>query len=130
MTTQELTKRDQADVVRRDQQHQQTWFRPATDICETENELVLTFDMPGVGPDQVDLTVEKDTLTVTGKADPEAKGTAVYRETRIGDYQRQFSLNEQVDADRITADMKNGVLTVRIPKAEKAKPKRINVKVG
>ena len=127
MTTQELTKREQADVIRRDQQQ---WFKPATDIHETQDELVLRFDMPGVGPDQVDLTVEKDLLTVTGKADPEAEGTPVYRETRIGDYQRQFSLSEQVDTDRITADMKDGVLTVRIPKAEKAKPKRIDIRVA
>ena len=79
MTTQELTKRKQADVIRRDQQQ---WFKPATDIHETQDELVLRFDMPGVGPDQVDLTVEKDLLTVTGKADPEAEEKRICQRNR------------------------------------------------
>lgn len=72
--------------------------------------------------------MEKGILTVTGKADPEEQGNAVYRETHIGDYRRVFSLNESVDTEHIIADMKAGVLTVRIPKPEKAKPKRIAIK--
>ena len=125
MTTQEIEKRQQADVTRA---HQETrYFQPSTDVRETEEKIVIQFDMPGVGSDNVELTVEKGTLTVTGKADPEEQGTAVYRETHIGDYQRTFTLSDDVDTDGIAAEMKAGVLTVCIPKAEKAKPKRIAV---
>ena len=125
MTTKEIEKRQQADVTRANQEAH--YFQPSTDVRETEEQIVIQFDMPGVGSDNVELTVEKGTLTVTGKADPEEQGTAVYRETHIGDYQRTFTLSDDVDTDGIAAEMKAGVLTVCIPKAEKAKPKRIAV---
>lgn len=126
MTTQELTKR-LSNEAQRSKQDASTYFQPATDVRETDEEVLLQFDMPGVSKDHVDLVVEKGTLTVTGKADPEEQGEAVYRETRIGDYRRTFSLSDDVDASRISAEMKAGVLTVRIPKPEKAKPRRIEV---
>lgn len=126
MTAQELAQREKADVKRRESESI-TYYRPAVDVRETGEELLLKFDMPGVTTDKVDLTVEKGTLTVTGKTRPEEEGTPVYRETRIGDYRREFTLNEGVDPDRITAEMKAGVLTVHIPKPEKAKPKRIAI---
>ena len=125
MTTQEIEKRQQADVTRATQETH--YFQPSTDVRETEQQIVIQFDMPGVSSENVELTVEKGTLTVTGKADPEEKGTAVYRETHIGDYQRTFTMSEDVDTDRISAEMKAGVLTVCIPKAEKARPKRIAI---
>lgn len=127
MAQKEITKREKADVVQTDKQQTQ-YFQPATDVRETEQEVVLKFDMPGVSSENVELTVEKGTLTVTGTADPEEQGNAVYRETHIGNYRRIFSLNEGVDTEHIQADMKAGVLTVRIPKPEKAKPKRIAIK--
>lgn len=129
MTTQDLVQREQSDVKRREPD-QKTYFRPATDIRETNDAVVMKFDMPGVGSEAVDLTVEKRVLTVTGKARPEETGTPVYCETRVGDYQRQFTLNENIDVDHITAEMKAGVLTVRIPKPEKAKPKKIAITAG
>ena len=127
MTAQELTQRKQADVTRREPAIK-AYFRPATDIWETTEQVVITFDMPGVPSENIDLTVEKGTLTVTGTARPEEEGTAVYRETRIGNYQREFTLSEDIDPDHILAEMKSGVLTVRIPKPEKVKPKRIAIK--
>jgi len=131
MTAQDtLAKRDQAEVVRKDRKDEAVFFRPATDVLETNDALILRFDMPGVSKDRVDITVEKGTLTVTGHADKEQAGRCVYRETRIGDYQRQFTLTEDVDVDRIVAEMQAGVLTIHIPKAEKAKPKKIQIAVG
>jgi HSP20 family molecular chaperone IbpA len=126
MATQEIEKRKPSDVVQA-QTEKKTYFQPATDVCETDNHIVIQFDMPGVSRDNVDLTVEKGTLIVTGQADPEEKGTAVYRETHIGDYQRTFTLSDDVDMENITAEMKAGVLTVRVAKAEKAKPKRVEI---
>jgi HSP20 family protein len=125
-----LAKRDQAEVVRKERTEETVFFRPATDVLETHEAVVLRFDMPGVSKDHVDITVDKGTLTVTGHAEKEQTGQCVYRETRIGDYQRQFTLTEDVDVDHVTAEMDAGVLTIDIPKAEKAKPKKIKVAAG
>jgi HSP20 family protein len=122
-----LAKRDQAEVVRKERKEETVFFRPATDVLETPEAVVLRFDMPGVSKDHVDITVDKGTLTVTGHADKEQTGQCVYRETRIGDYERQFTLTEDVDVDKVMAEMDAGVLTIHIPKAEKAKPKKIKV---
>ena len=126
MQTQELTKRRQNDVtpVEADKKN---YFQPATDVKESKDDLVLKFDMPGVAGDQVELTVEKGTLTVTGHARQEEPGNAIYRETHVGDYRRGFSISETMDSENIKAEMKAGVLTVTIPKKEKAKPKRIEI---
>lgn len=126
MATQHIEKRKPTDVVQT-QPEKKTYFQPPTDVRETESHIVIQFDMPGVSSENVDLTVEKGTLTVTGKADPEEQGTAVYRETHIGDYQRTFTLNDGVNTEHITAEMKAGVLTVQVAKAEKAKPKRVQI---
>jgi len=125
-----LAKRNPSEVVRKERQEEAVFFRPATDVLETGEAVVLRFDMPGVSKDRVDITVDKGILTVTGHADKEQTGQCVYRETRIGDYQRQFSLTEDVDVDKVTAEMSAGVLTIQIPKAEKAKPKKIKIAAG
>jgi len=130
MTAQDtLTKKDQAEVVRAPQE-EMVFFRPATDVFETQDSVILRFDMPGVAKDRTDITVDKGLLTVTGHARQEQPGQCVYRETRIGDYQRQFTLTEDVEVDGITAEMQAGVLTIRIPKPEKAKPKKIQIASG
>ena len=123
-----LAKKEQSEVVRREEQTQ--YYKPAVDIWETPEEVVLQFDMPGVSKDNVDLTVDKGMLTVTGKADEEESGTAVYRETRVGDYRRQFNLSKDLDPDGKTAEMDAGVLNVKIHKPEKEKPKKITIKTG
>ncbi|HQI29292.1 MAG TPA: Hsp20/alpha crystallin family protein, partial [Sedimentisphaerales bacterium] len=102
-------------------------FQPAADIIETPDAVILKLDMPGVSKENVDLTVDKDMLTIFGKAQPEEVGDPVYRETYVGDYQRQFSLTADVDSSKITATMMHGVLTVRIPKAEQVKPRKIKI---
>jgi len=123
-----LEKSKQTNVKRR--QEQSRYYQPAVDIKETSDEVVLKFDMPGVGRDNVELTVDRSTLTVTGEVDKEESGTAVYRETRVGDYRRQFALSEDVDPNNITAEMKAGVLTVKIHKPETARPKKIEITSG
>jgi len=129
MTAQEtLAKKEKSDVVRHEEQTE--YYQPAVDIRETPEEVVLQFDMPGVRKDNVDLTVDKGMLTVTGKADQEVSGTAVYRETRVGDYRRQFNLTKDVDPNAITAEMDAGVLTVKIHKPETVKPRKIQITSG
>ena len=126
MTTQELTQRCSNQGTRTEEEHTH-YYQPATDVRETDEEVLLLLDMPGVSNDHIDLVVEKGTLTVTGQTDQEEQGEPVYRETRVGNYRRTFSLSDEVDTDHISAEMKAGVLTVRIPKPEKAKPRRIEI---
>ena len=123
-----LAKREQADVVRREDRPE--YFQPAVDISETENEVVLKYDMPGVKKEDLEITSEKRTLTVIGNVSREDLGNAVYHETRIGNYRREFTLPAEVDPDSITAEIKNGVLTVKVGKPEEEKPKKIEIKGG
>jgi HSP20 family protein len=123
-----LAKKEPGEVVRSEEQQQ--YYQPAVDIRETTDEVILQFDMPGVSKSKVDLTVDKGLLTVTGKADEEDSGTAVYRETRVGDYRRQFNLTKDVNPDGITAEMDAGVLTVKIHKPEKEEPRKIKITSG
>ena len=120
-----LAKRTETEVTRREERPQ--YFVPAVDISETENEVILKYDMPGVAKEDVDITAEKNTLSVVGHVSMESFGDVVYQETRFGNYRRQFTLPDDVDADSITAEMKDGVLTVKVNKSEKAKPKKIEI---
>lgn len=105
-------------------------YRPATDIFETDDHVVLLADMPGVGPEDVEVTLERRALTIRGYAHPPAPDgyRHVYGEYRTGDYERVFTLTEDIDQDDIRATTGNGVLRLELPKAASAKPKRIEVK--
>ena len=96
-------------------------FTPAVDIYETEQELVLLADLPGVMEQDLQLEVERGILTL------EAEQAAVEGAARKA-YHRQFKLSERIDADAGIAELKDGVLTLRLPKSEAAKPKKIAVK--
>ena len=123
-----LVKKEQADVLRREEKPE--YYQPAVDISETSDEIVMKYDMPGVEKGDVDITAEKNTLTVTGHVKSEQPGKAVYLETRIGNYRREFTLPDDIDTNKISAEMNDGVLTIKIPKSEKAKPKRIKITSG
>ncbi|MGA1193413.1 MAG: Hsp20/alpha crystallin family protein [Kiritimatiellia bacterium] len=102
---------------------------PAVNLYEREHEVVIVADMPGVSEKNVDITVEKHVLTVTGRADwTEPAGYDLrYREFAPAEFRRVFSLTSDLDADNIKAVMKHGVLTLTLPKTEKAKPRKIEV---
>lgn len=103
--------------------------RPRVDILETEHEVILLADMPGVKPTDVDVRFENGELTVHGRRTTSHPGKRrALWEYEPAHYHRAFRLTEDVAADRIEAELKNGVLTVRLPKAEAAKPRRIAVK--
>jgi HSP20 family protein len=105
---------------------------PAVDVWETENELVLSFDLPGVSEDKVSVEVEDGTLTVSGERERTHEQTdeRFYRyERRFGSFARSVSLPVGIDEDRIAASVKDGVLEVRVPKPETQKPRRIQVGV-
>jgi HSP20 family protein len=103
--------------------------RPRVDILETEQQVVLLADMPGVRPADVDVRFENGELTIHGRRTPShANKKRALWEYEPTHYHRAFRLSEDVAADKIDAELKNGVLTVRLPKAEAAKPKKIAVK--
>ena len=105
-------------------------FRPAADIYETDENVVLMVDMPSVKADDLDVSLERRVLTIRGQARPPAPEgyRQVYAEYRAGDYERAFTLSEDIDQDRIKAEQKDGVLKLELPKASSAKPRRIDVR--
>jgi len=105
-------------------------FVPSVDIIERNDDLVLIADMPGVDEKSLDVTLEKNILTINGYVEPEIpdKHKLVYAEYSVGDYQRTFTLSDEIDRERIHASVKNGVLRLILPKAETAKVKKIAVK--
>jgi HSP20 family protein len=92
-------------------------FVPHTDIYETDQEIIVVTDMPGVDAESVDITLEKNVLTINGYVEPmELEGyTLAYAEYRVGDYQRRFSLSNEIDQEKIEATMKDGVLFLHLP---------------
>ncbi len=107
-------------------------FTPAVDIFETEKEITLLADIPGVTPDNLDIDLRENVLTLTGDIAPfeGADEEDVLIEYEIGRYFRQFSLSEVIDQDRIDAQLTDGVLRLTLPKVEKATPRRIEIKTG
>lgn len=104
-------------------------YTPATDILERSDEIILIADMPGVNEDSVDITLENNQLTIQGYVQTkQPQGhNLYYAEYESGDYYRAFSINETVDRDKIEANLKNGVLRLRLPKQEAAKAKKIKI---
>ena len=106
----------------------QTIYRPRFDIWENDDEMILYGDLPGVMPEDLDVRFENPLLTIHGKVSPRHDDiTFVYGEYGIGDFHRAFTLGEAIDTQRISAELKNGVVTVHLPKNEKVKPRRIEV---
>ena len=107
-------------------------FIPRVDIWQNESEVVVTADMPGIDDQAVDVDLERDVLTVRGKCmlqTPEGYNLA-YQEFETGDFERLFRISDEVDRDGIDAVVKNGVLTIHLPKVKEAQPRKISVKTG
>ncbi|EWS53225.1 MULTISPECIES: Hsp20/alpha crystallin family protein [unclassified Methylibium] len=111
---------------------QQRAVSPAVDVFEDASGITLLADMPGVPRDQLDLKIEGDALLIEGAVQqPTPDGLeAVYAEVRVPRYRRSFTLSRELDTARIDANLKDGVLTVRIPKQAHAQPRRIAVTSG
>jgi HSP20 family protein len=110
-----------------------TPWAPAVDIYETENELVVKADLPDVNPQDLDIRVENNILTIRGdrKFEKQVHEDNYLRiERAYGSFSRSFSLANSVNSEAIQADYQNGVLTLSLPKREEAKPKQIKVNVG
>jgi HSP20 family protein len=113
-----------------------TWSRPTAmpmDAYRAGDEFVVAFDLPGVAPDAIDLDVERNVLTVKAERRPTVAGESVemqVAERPLGVFSRQLFLGDTLDTDHINASYESGVLTLRIPIAEKAKPRKITIDSG
>lgn len=106
------------------------FVRPPVDIFESEDGLTVMADLPGVPKEGLDIQVKENTLTIKARARNPQTWSPIYREFEVFNFFRQFELSDSVDVSRISAELRNGVLTLRLPKAEEAKPKQIPVQVG
>lgn len=131
MAANSLTERnDERNVQTREEtRSNDKYIRPAVNIIETEEGLILTADIPGATKENLDVNVEKGILTISAPAGHSLPGQPAYREFELANYYRQFSIPESLDHEKARAEYANGILTLRVPKAEIAKPKRIEVKV-
>ena len=131
---QELATQDARDVAANngDANRRAMAFTPAVDIFERNETTVITADMPGVAPGDVDVTLERQVLTLRGKVKPYAPEgyRALSSEYRVGDYVRIFTLSDEIDQAKINAEFKNGVLRLELPRSAETKPKKISVKAA
>ncbi len=132
MAANSLTERnDERNVQNREEtRSKEKFIRPAVNIIETEEGLILMADIPGAAKETLDVNMEKGILTISAPAAHSIPGRQVYREFELANYYRQFSIPESLDHEKARADFTNGILTLTIPKAEAARPRRIEVKVG
>jgi len=116
--------------LREETREQERYITPPVDIFETKDGLTVIADLPGVQQSGLDVRVADGVLTLHGKTQHIAPGTPIVREYELLNFYRQFELPEAVDADRISAQLKHGILALHLPKKEKAKPRQIAVQVS
>jgi len=117
--------RDETENVQRPE------FAPAVDIYDGGEQIVLVADMPGVAAGSLDVHLDRGELTIRGRVTPlPHAGQMVFQEYRVGDFVRSFTLTEDIDPEGISAELTNGVLTLRLPKPTERKPRKITVKAG
>ncbi|HYW79747.1 MAG TPA: Hsp20/alpha crystallin family protein [Thermoguttaceae bacterium] len=104
-------------------------YRPAVDILEMADELLVVADVPGADRDKIDIQFEEGTLTISAEVEPRQPQDTEYllEEYGVGDYYRSFQVSEKIDSERITAELAAGVLTLHLPKAGASKPRKIAI---
>ncbi len=131
MTTQELAAKDKQELQEKEQTRPGRAFVPDVDIREDAQALWLWADMPGVDPSEVDVQLHENVLTIEGRVTPKDYDglKPVYTEYNVGNYFRRFSLptGNRFDREGVVARLANGVLEVKLPKTERAKPRRVPV---
>lgn len=108
----------------------QSTFLPRFDIWEGEDELLLYGDLPGVSANDLDIRFENRELSIRGNVNARHTGEYLMNEYGIGNFHRTFAVGEAIDTEKISAEMKHGVLILHLPKSEKVKPRRIAVKTS
>jgi HSP20 family molecular chaperone IbpA len=120
----------QAQVATEGTRNQERYITPPVDIYETPDGLVVMADLPGVTRENLDVRVDNNVLTIRGMSRHTAPSDPVYREYELINFFRQFELGEKIDQGKISAEFKHGVLMLNLPKAEEAKARQIEVRVG
>jgi HSP20 family protein len=126
------TRKQETTLSEGERTRQSRAYLPRTDIYETDGEILLVADIPGADESRVDITLEKNILTINATVDTgrfEDRHLA-YQEYGLGDFQRSFALNDEIDREKIEAVVKDGVLTLHLPKSPAARSRRIAVKAG
>jgi len=124
-----MAQKDVAQELAPERLREGVTFTPRVDILETDKELLLIADLPGVRSEDVELHFEKGQLVLTGRVKQgSGEKSIVLREYEEGDFYRAFAIHESIDASKIEASCKHGVLTVHLPKVEAVKPRQIAVK--
>jgi HSP20 family protein len=129
-TSQELAVRDKKELVTKEEKTVPgRYYVPSTDIYETEEALTVVMEMPGVEKKDLSVAIENDVLRVEGQIDfSKYEGMEpVYTEYNVGHYTRSFTLSGKIDQEKISAQLDDGVLTLTLPKAEEAQPRRIAI---
>ncbi|MEE8142538.1 MAG: Hsp20/alpha crystallin family protein [Planctomycetota bacterium] len=128
MASHDLTHRKPEDVMVAEQSRRS--YFPDVDILETSEELLLLADLPGVSSGGLDVHFEKDVLSIAGRVqDRHPQPRYLLREYGVGDFYRSFRISEGIDSENIVAELRDGVLTLRLPKVEAARPRKINIQV-
>jgi HSP20 family molecular chaperone IbpA len=129
---QDVRRDERQGTARPDQRRPEPTMVPRVDVLEDETGITLLADLPGVPRESLEIHVEGESLTIEGAvtaATPEAM-EAAYAEVRVPRYRRTFTLSRELDGGRIEAQLKDGVLRLRIPKQEHAQPRRVSIKVA
>lgn len=127
----ELVKQERPETAASELTRSGESYSPRIDILETEDELTLYADLPGVCKDGVELKYEMGELTLHGHAKERNESVNyAYREYGVGDFYRSFKIGPAIDASKITAEISHGVLTVKLPKSDAVRPRQIEVKTG
>jgi HSP20 family protein len=128
--TMEVQKQEEAPADEMERTRSRRSFIPKADIYETEKEIIVLADIPGANEKTVDVTLEKNVLSIDAYIEPAIPSgfDIAYAEYEEGDYQRSFRLSDEIDRDKIEATVSNGVLRLRLPKLQEAVTKKIAVK--
>lgn len=127
MSANNMTKMEQNQTSKVATQRRMNSIEPLVDIFETDEALTLVADLPGVQKQNLEITLNKDILTIDGRGADTPEGRSCAQEFSHGHYHRQFRLTDAVDSDKVSAELTRGVLTLTMPKAEKALPRRVEV---
>jgi HSP20 family molecular chaperone IbpA len=131
MATQEVALQEKKELAPAQERTEAgKFYSPYTDIYETDDSVVVAMEVPGVDKAAIDIRLEKSILTVTGNIDPKRYEdvTPIYTEYNVGNFIRSFTLSTKIDSNAISANVENGVLTVRLPKAKEALARRIEIR--
>lgn len=128
--TMEIQQQEESPSEEMERTRSRRAFIPRADIYETESEIIVLADIPGANENNVDITLEKNVLTIVAYIDPVRSGDydIAYAEYEEGDYQRSFRLSDEIDRDQIEASVSDGVLRLRLPKSKEAAARKITVK--